>query len=315
MTVTISGGVAPYVVRWIDGTTTTTSTNTATNTAVRSGRGEIWVTDLQGCVVKRNLTVVSNACATIRINTTYATPTGPINIRCAKNCDGGATILSLSPDYVLPIRSYQWTSGEVGPTAFKLCGGINQVTITDANGKVCTTRIELKAPPLLKVDTIWVDDKARTLEVVPKGGVPPYTYRWTTDNIDTSRKVTVNRSGKYVVLLTDALGCDDISKSVEIIFDANCLEGAVILSPNDDGRNENFRIKSCNYKTIRLEVYNRWGQLVYFSDDYREQWYGNKTDGPSGDPLPDGVYMYVLSATDATGKQQFGKGTVNIVRN
>jgi gliding motility-associated-like protein len=312
----ITPGVAPYTIRWQDGTTSTTSALTITNSMLKAGRGELTLTDSFGCFIKKEVTINSKACASIIINSVYTTASGTFNIRCAKVCDGRATIVGFSPDVALPIRSYEWsTSGETGPSAYKLCGGLQSVKVTDANGKVCVTPLELKAPPVLKIDTIWIDDKARTLEAVPKGGVPPYTYRWTTDNIDTSRKVTVNRSGKYVVLLTDALGCDDISKAAEIIFDANCLEGAVILSPNDDGRNENFRIKSCSYKSIRLEVYNRWGQLVYYSDDYREQWYGNKTDGPSGDPLPDGVYMYVLSATDATGKQQLGKGTVNIVRN
>ena len=313
--VTITPGRAPYTIRWQDGTSTETPTLTATNSTLKAGKGELTLTDADGCVIRKEVTINSKAFATIRVNTVYSTPTGTVNLRCASNCDGGATIIGYSPEVILPIRTYQWKSGEVGSTAFKLCGGLQTVTVTDANGRAFVTAFEMKAPPVFKVDTVWVDDKSRTIEVIPSGGIPAYKYRWNTDNADTSRKVTVTRSGKYVVLVTDFLGCEALGGPAEIIFDANCLEGAVILSPNDDGRNENFRIKSCNYKNIRLEVYNRWGQLVYFSTNYTDQWYGNKTDGPSGEQLPDGVYMYVLSATDATGKQQLGKGTVNIVRN
>ncbi len=313
--VTITPGRAPYIIRWQDGTSTTTSALTATNSMLKAGRGELTLTDADGCVIKKDVTINSKAYATIRINTVYTTPTGTVNLRCANNCDGGATIIGYSPEVILPIRTYQWKSGEVGSTAFKLCGDLQSVTVTDANGRAFVTFFELKAPPVLKVDTLWVDDKLRTMEVIPSGGILPYKYRWNTDNADISRKITVTRSGKYVVLVTDFLGCEALGGPAEIIFDANCLEGAVILSPNDDGRNENFRIKSCDYKNVRLEVYNRWGQLVYSNTNYKDEWYGNKTDGPSGEPLPDGVYMYVLSATDSTGKQQLGKGTVNIVRN
>jgi gliding motility-associated-like protein len=279
---------------------------------MKAGKGEIVITDLNGCAVKSEIDICSDACATIRTNTVYITPKETFNIKCAKNSDGSATVLSLSSAYRTPIRTYQWTSGEVGATAFKLSPGFNQVTVTDADGKTCVSRIFMKAPALLK-DTIWVDDKARTLESVPTGGVQPYKYLWTTTNADTARKITVNRSGKYVVLVTDLLGCSE-TWSAEIILDATCLEGSIILTPNDDGRNENFRFKACDIKKVRLEIYNRWGQIVYINDDYRDQWYGNKEDGQSGDQLPEGVYMYVLTGLDAVGKQQIGKGTVNIVR-
>jgi gliding motility-associated-like protein len=312
ITITIIAGVAPYSVRWPDGTTSVTQTTVATSITQKAVKGEVTVTDLNGCVIKKDVEVCSDACATIRINTEYRTPKEIFNIKCARNSDGGATVMSLSSTYKTPIRAYQWSTGEVSSTAFKLAPGFNTVTVTDADGKTCISRIFMNAPPARK-DTIWVDDKSRTLEAVPVGGVGPYTYLWTTTNADTSRKITVNRAGKYVVLITDLLGCSE-TKSAEVNPDATCLEGSIILTPNDDGRNENFRFKTCDVKKVRLEVYNRWGQVVYTNNDYRDQWYGNKEDGQSGEQLPEGVYMYILSGVDAAGKQQIGKGTVNIVR-
>lgn len=312
-TFAINEGAPPYSVRWPDGSTTVVQTSSATNSTLKAGKGEILVTDLQGCVIKTEITIPSKACATLRTNTVFYTPKpDTFNVKCAKNADGGATVLSLSADYRTPIRTYQWSSGEVGATAFKLAPGFNTVTITDADGKTCVSRLFMKAPEVLN-DTIWKDDKARTLEAIATGGVKPYTYLWTTDNLETTAKVTVTRSGKYVNTVTDFFGCQaqDIE---EIVINATCLDGSVILTPNDDGRNENFRFKSCDIKKVRLEVYNRWGQVVYSKDDYRDEWYGNKEDGQTGEQLPEGVYMYVLSGVDAAGKRQLGKGTVNIVR-
>jgi gliding motility-associated-like protein len=308
----INAGASPYSVRWPDGSTTVALSNTASNSTLKAGKGEVVVTDLQGCIIKMEIIILSKACATIRTNTVYLTPKDTFNIKCAKNPDGSATVLSLSADYKAPFRAYQWSSGEVGSTSFKLASGFNTVTITDADGKTCVSRLYMKAPQLMK-DTIWKDDKARSIEAIVTGGVQPYTYLWSTTNLDTTRKVIVNRSGKYVNTATDFFGCT-ASDIVEIVIDATCLEGSIVLTPNDDGRNENFRFKSCEIKKVRLEVYNRWGQVVYSNNDYRDQWYGNKEDGSTGEQLPEGVYMYVLTGLDAAGKQQIGKGTVNIVR-
>jgi gliding motility-associated-like protein len=311
---TITPGTAPYTIRWQDGSTVTQQSAIAENTKLKAGTAEVTVTDATGCVVKFSVTINSRACVTVKKNTEFFTQKDTFNIRCANNPDGGASIIAFRSDVVLPIRAFEWkSSGETGQTAFKLAPGLNEVKITDANGKVCSTSFTLKAPLPLR-DTIWVDNKARTLEAVTMGGVAPYTYAWTTDNADKTSKVTVSRTGTYFVVVKDAFGCDVTDKAI-IYFDAKCLEGAVILTPNDDGLNEFFKVNTCGYKTIRLEVYNRWGQQVYVNNDYRQTWYGNKEDGPSGDPLPEGVYMYILSATDGTGKQQLGKGTVNIVRN
>lgn len=60
-----------------------------------------------------------------------------------------------------------------------------------------------------------------------------------------------------------------------------------IITPNEDGINDLFRIDGIEPGTWKLEVYNRFGQLVYFSDFYDMNWDGGK--------LSDGIYYYSLS--------------------
>lgn len=64
------------------------------------------------------------------------------------------------------------------------------------------------------------------------------------------------------------------------------------FSPNGDGANDTFAINGIsNMATSELNIYNRWGQLVYESDDYRNEWEGQNF---SGDKLSDDTYFYEL---------------------
>lgn len=63
------------------------------------------------------------------------------------------------------------------------------------------------------------------------------------------------------------------------------------FSPNGDGVNDFFEIIGIsNIPENILEIYNRWGALVYSSEDYQNDWDGIY----NGNELPEGVYFYVF---------------------
>ncbi len=70
-----------------------------------------------------------------------------------------------------------------------------------------------------------------------------------------------------------------------------------VFTPNDDGSNDLFHIKALPvdcFDSFKLKIYNRWGTLMFDTDDFLFQWDGrNKT----GNKLPEGVYYYILDAT------------------
>jgi gliding motility-associated-like protein len=58
-------------------------------------------------------------------------------------------------------------------------------------------------------------------------------------------------------------------------------------------------------------VFNRWGQRVFFSRNWRDKWDGTL----NGQPQPAAVYVWMLEYTHRdTGKQVFEKGTVMLIR-
>ncbi len=85
-------------------------------------------------------------------------------------------------------------------------------------------------------------------------------------------------------------GCD--TSTVQILV--RCKSPLVYngFSPNEDGINDTFKIFEIErYPLNELQVFNRWGNLVYSKANYQNEWKGNSFDG---DILPDGTYFYLF---------------------
>jgi gliding motility-associated-like protein len=65
-----------------------------------------------------------------------------------------------------------------------------------------------------------------------------------------------------------------------------------IFTPNGDGRNDTWDIKYLNtYSNCKVQVFNRWGQLLYSSTGYGIPWDGTY----KGSAVPNGTYYYVIN--------------------
>ncbi len=83
------------------------------------------------------------------------------------------------------------------------------------------------------------------------------------------------------------------------------------FSPNGDGQNDFLNIVGTkNVKNYTVEIWNRWGQLVYSSNDIKTGWDGNY----KGSPSPTGVYAFVVKYTDGHDEDQIKKGNVTLLR-
>jgi gliding motility-associated-like protein len=94
--------------------------------------------------------------------------------------------------------------------------------------------------------------------------------------------------------------CDTTYLQITVIerSDENSSPDLVIysgFSPNGDNINETFTIKGLeNYSKHSLDIFNRWGQNVFSSKDYQNDWNGTYYDKM----LPNGTYFYVLDLDD-----------------
>ena len=142
------------------------------------------------------------------------------------------------------------------------------------------------------------------------GGIPGYHYKWTTPHSDTTAVVLGVTNGAYFVLVRDANNCSLLKSDTVPCMggpDVPCLMGSSLITPNQDGKNDFFELHRCDGNVVTLEVYNRWGQLVYKNDNYAsDSWTGVDQ---SGNLLPEGAYFYVTKSNTA-----IMKGSVAIVR-
>ena len=74
-----------------------------------------------------------------------------------------------------------------------------------------------------------------------------------------------------------------------------------LITPNGDDKNETLIFPCMNLGNWTLEIVNRWGEIVYRTTDYKNEW--------NGENCTDGVYYYSL---EREGKKY--KGWVEIIR-
>ena len=100
---------------------------------------------------------------------------------------------------------------------------------------------------------------------------------------DASPQVTT----QYTLLVTDNGGCQ-VSDSLVVRITALELLIPTAFSPNGDGINDKFRVLNRDVEKLNLQVYNRWGELVYETNDPLSGWDGVY----KGMTQPLGVYTW-----------------------
>jgi gliding motility-associated-like protein len=85
------------------------------------------------------------------------------------------------------------------------------------------------------------------------------------------------------------------------------------FSPNGDGLNDVWEIQGFNEnRELALRVYNRWGDLIYFTDDLSKPWDGS--DAQSGKLVQGGVYVYKLRFYKGGDEVKEMNGEITVIR-
>ncbi|RZL64199.1 MAG: T9SS type B sorting domain-containing protein, partial [Pedobacter sp.] len=81
-----------------------------------------------------------------------------------------------------------------------------------------------------------------------------------------------------------------------------------VITPNGDGKNDTWVVDGLElYPENTLAIYNRWGNEVYHSTGYKNDW--------SGNGLKEGTYYYLLKVKDPKGVWMVTKGYITLLRN
>ena len=82
------------------------------------------------------------------------------------------------------------------------------------------------------------------------------------------------------------------------------------FSPNGDGVNDVFKVKAKNVMEYQISIFDRWGELVFTSDDFHKSWNGEF----KGQLCPIGTYVFIMQANGSNGQNKSVKGTLQLIR-
>ena len=123
---------------------------------------------------------------------------------------------------------------------------------------------------------------------------------------------TFTTSGTYTVVLVVSSGvCTSTATAIIVVEDGLTLEIPNVFTPNNDGANDVFTIKSTGVKEISLEIFNRWGEKLYSAAGTKASWDGNTGQGAK---VPDGTYFFMLKAVGFDDKIIEKQGYLNLYR-
>ncbi len=281
--ITIQGGTPPYRFVWSNDNKTEKINN------LISGNYTIQLRDDHDCSISETFFVDQPTGLSVQLM--------PQNITCYGKNDGAIDAEIIGGQGVF---RYVWSNGDTTQNITRLSPDNYKITVTDVNMQICAVAVASVIEPdsisirdSLKMSCYGNTDGAIHLNI--QGGTPPYYTQCITRNTSFTDSLIELKPDSYQIIVEDANLCTKtrnyIINSVEcpsIIIVPN------IFTPNNDGRNDFFNINYKHVKKTHISIYNRWGQILFESNDLKNGWNGKIQD--ANRKAPEGVYFYDLKA-------------------
>lgn len=306
ITLNPSGGNPPYTFSWSNGETSENLSGLSANVYF------VTITDQNGCTFQSGPIPVTDGNLLVVAISSEREYNGS-GVSCHMACDGFIDVQAFGG--VEPY-SIEWGDGSVNFLREDLCPGTYSYTVTDGENAESTGEVTLTEPEALSItiatDCSNGDDGAAIASV--SGGTEPYLYSWDGINFISQNSFENRSAGSNMLFIRDANGCEMME--TYIIPDCeqgmDCYQGIPVITPNSDGRNDQLIISCALDRTNDLQVFDKFGQLMYEEQNYTNTWEGVDN---AGQPLEEGTYIWVLRVPFNNGPTQVFNGTVTIIRN
>lgn len=128
----------------------------------------------------------------------------------------------------------------------------------------------------------------------------------------TDQTITINDSTRsFSVIGISEDGCRDTAYT-KITLSPNTSDMYIpnAFSPNQDGKNDLFKVYGSSIKEVEIKIYTQWGKLIYETKDNVTGWDGSH----KGAPQPMGIYMYAIKVRLDNEDSFIKKGSINLIR-
>ncbi len=268
-----------------------------------------------GCTASQTITVTGNSTA----------PTADAGASTVVPC-GSSSVTLMGSTTSTDVVTYSWA----GPIAGSISGASNIANPTVTSAGVYTLTVTNSSSGCSQTATVSVtqNNVTASFNADPITGEAPLavtftntsvgatSYSWNFGNGSTSTaqdpNTLFNDAGTYYVILTASNGpCSDTAVRTIVVEDGFSIEIPNVFTPNGDGANELFHIKTSGVKSAEGYIYNRWGQILYSWDVLNISWDGKASNGEN---CPDGTYYYLIKVIDKKDKEHLAPGFVLIAR-
>ncbi len=138
-------------------------------------------------------------------------------------------------------------------------------------------------------------------------------YQWydiNNDSIGNNSILSVYQAGEYYVYVEDQNGCSDISNVVNVNeVPRTELYVPNSFTPNADMHNELFVVYGENIKTYSIKIFDRWGDLLFESEDIQKHWDGYFM----GEKVEQGKYLYHIEIVGEDNVVFTKSGLINLI--
>ncbi|HLG35901.1 MAG TPA: gliding motility-associated C-terminal domain-containing protein [Bacteroidia bacterium] len=203
--------------------------------------------------------------------------------------------------------SYLWSNGS---TASSINVSVSGTYWVQASNGPCsatdsiTIFINQYPIPNLGNDTTLCQGQTLTLN-----GGSATSYLWSNGSTDSS--INAAASGTYWVQTSN--GPCSINDTLSVLI-SNCeieIELPNVFTPNNDGVNDNFiPIKYNGITKANLIIYNRWGDILFYTDNLLIGWNGSYKDNNCSD----GTYFWIVQYTTMSNESKELKGFLTLIK-
>jgi len=318
-TANITNGGAGPIYQWqVNGLNVGANSNTYSNAALTAG-------DVVTCTLTSNAICLTSPTANSNniVVSFFSAPTVTVNADLII-CEQEIVTLTANPANGNPsVYNVVWTPGNLGGSSITISPNATTTytaTVTDGCGATAsaTTSVTVNQQPTASFTfSPNPPDLSNQPTVFTDGSTNATGWLWSFGNGNTS--ILQNPSFEYtsggtypvILIVTSAAGCTDTIIATLIIEEIYSLFIPSGFTPNSDEINPIFFAYGAGMKTFHMEIFNRWGESVFTSDDIMKGWNGELTNG---NPAAQGVYDYKIDVEFNNHKPKTVMGKITLVR-
>lgn len=310
LNVKASNGGGGYTYEWLNKDKLVSNKNSDFLNPNKTTEYSISVTDNCGTKVTKNL-----------IYTVKSTPLQTKMFGPAFVCSGEYTELKVLSEGGLGKYDYKWINSD---------SRVDTILIKPKSSRYYFVEVSDECKTFIKKDSIYVEVIRSNVQFKIEG--KPITFEeikfintsksferfeWELDNIKKSVNINESnvfeKSGIYKIKLSgwDSFGCKNDTIVNFQIYNPVSVYVPNVFTPDGSKYNNTFFPVTESLLEIDFKIYNRWGELVFKTNDLYGFWDGTYC----GENAPEDVYIYVVETTSILNEKDKFVGHVSLIRN